>query len=129
MRLNPRLSQLGVRVSLSLGILALIAAPGFSASTNDTKNLGPENESKQISVTVWLKPHNKAALDTMVEQMYDKSSPNYHKFLTLKEYKTQFAPTAKDTATVRDFLAAHNMKVISIDRNNHFVVAQGRVGD
>jgi subtilase family serine protease len=130
MPLNRRLSQLGVRVSLSLGILALMAAPGFSASTsNRMKTLGPEDESKQISVTVWLNPHNKAGLDAAVEQIYDKSSPNYHKFLTLKEYQSQFAPTAKDAATVRSFLAAHNMRVTSIDRNNHFVVAQGRVGD
>jgi subtilase family serine protease len=92
-------------------------------------DLGPEDQSKQISVTVWLNLHNKAALDTIVEQMYDKTSPNYHKFLTMKEFKTQFAPTAKDIAAVRNFLAAHNMKVSSIDRNNHFIVAQGSVGD
>jgi subtilase family serine protease len=129
MPLNRRLSQLGIRVSLSLGILTWMAGPGFAASLKQAQNLGPEDESKQISVTVWLKPHNKAALDTVVEQMYDKGSTNYHKFLTLKEYKTQFAPTAKEVRTVRDFLASHNMKVTSIDRNNHFVVAQGRVGD
>lgn len=130
MPLNPRLAKLGFRMSVSLGILALTAAPGFSASTNNRmKTLGPEDASKQISVTVWLNPHNKAGLDAAVEQMYDKGSPSYHKFLTLKEYNTQFAPTAKDAATVRSFLTSHNMKVTSIDRNNHFVIAQGRVGD
>jgi subtilase family serine protease len=129
MPLNRRLSQLGIRVSLSLGILALAVGPGFAASSNRATNLGPEDESKQISVTVWLNLHNKAALDTMVQQMYDKTSPNYHKYLTLKDFKTQFAPTAKEAATVRDFLAAHNMKVTSADKNNHFIVAQGRVGD
>ena len=130
MPLNPRLAKLGFRMSVSLGILALTAAPGFSASTNNRmKTLGPEDASKQISVTVWLNPHNKAGLDAAVEQMYDKGSPSYHKFLTLKEYNTQFAPTAKDAATVRSFLTSHHMKVTSIDRNNHFVIAQGRVGD
>jgi len=129
MPLNRRLSQLGVQVCLSLGILALIATPGFSASTTDTKIMGPENESKQISVTVWLNLHNKATLDAMVQDMYDKSSPNYHRFLTLSEFKKQFAPTAKEAATVRDYLNAHNMKVTSIDKNNHFVMAQGRVAD
>jgi subtilase family serine protease len=128
MPFNRRLSRMGIRVSLSLGVLALMAASGFAA-TNQAANLGPEDQSKQISVTVWLKLHNKAALDTTVEQMYDKTSPNYHKFLTLKEFKTQFAPTAKEAATVRDFLTAHNMKVTSMDRNNHFVVARARVGD
>jgi subtilase family serine protease len=129
MPLSRRLSQIGIGVSLSLGALALIVSSAFAATPQVTKNLGPEDQSKPISVTVWLNLHNKAALDTAVEQMYDKSSPNYHKFLTREEFKTQFAPTAKDTATVSKFLAAHNMKVTSIDKNNHFIVAQGRVGD
>ena len=128
MPLNRRLSRMGILASLSLGIFALMAGSGFSA-THMQADLGPEDQSKQISVTVWLNLHNKAALDTIVEQMYDKTSPNYHRFLTMKEFKTQFAPTAKDIATVRNFLAAHNMKVSSIDRNNHFIVAQGSVGD
>ena len=128
MPLNRRLSRMGILASLSLGIFALMTGSGFAA-THMQADLGPEDQSKQISVTVWLNLHNKAALDTIVEQMYDKTSPNYHKFLTMKEFKTQFAPTAKDIATVRNFLAAHNMKVSSIDRNNHFIVAQGSVGD
>jgi subtilase family serine protease len=101
---------------------------GFAATPQAT-NLGPEDQSKPISVTVWLNLHNKTALDSMVQQMYDKSSPNYHKFLTRQEFQRQFAPTAKDTAKVSGFLASHNMKVTAVDRNNHFVVAQGRVGD
>jgi len=128
MPLNRRLSRMGILASLSLGIFALMTGSGFAA-THMQADLGPEDQSKQISVTVWLNLHNKAALDTIVEQMYDKTSPNYHKFLTMKEFKTQFAPTAKDIAAVRNFLAAHNMKVSSIDRNNHFIVAQGSVGD
>jgi len=129
MPLSRRLSQLGARVSLSLGILALTAIPGFSASTDNMKTLGPEDVSKQISVTVWLNPQNKAGLDTTVEQMYDKSSPSYHKFLTLKEFQSQFAPTAKQVGVVRAFLASHNMQVTSTEAHNLFVVAQGSVGD
>jgi subtilase family serine protease len=80
-------------------------------------------------VTVWLNLHNKAGLDALVQEMYDKSSPNYHKFLNMKEYKEQFAPTDKDLKTVKDFLGAHNMKVMSTDKHNHFVIAQTKVGD
>lgn len=129
MPLYRRLSQMGVRVSLLLVVLALTAGSGFAASLKQSAILGPEDQSKQISVTVWLNLHNKAALDAIVQDMYDKSSPNYHRFLTLSEFKKQFGPTAKDAATVRDFLRSHNMQVTSIDRNNHFIVAQGRVGD
>jgi subtilase family serine protease len=128
MPFSKHLSQIGVRFALSLGSLALIVTSGFAATPQAT-NLGPEDQSKPISVTVWLNLHNKATLNAMVQDMYDKSSPNYHRFLTMSEFKKQFAPTAKEAATVRDYLNAHNMKVTSIDKNNHFVVAQGRVAD
>lgn len=61
--------------------------------------------------------------------VYDKASPNYHRFLTLKQYKAKFGPTEKDAAAVRDFLASRNLRVTSMDKHNHFVMAQGRVGD
>jgi subtilase family serine protease len=122
------LPQMCIRVSLSLGMLALMIGSGFAAQA-PTAMLGPENQSKQISVTVWLNLHNKAGLDAMVQDMYDSASPNYHKFLTLKDFKAQFAPSAKDAATVRDYLTSHKMKVTSIDKNNHYIVAQGSVAD
>jgi hypothetical protein len=53
---------------------SLIAASGFAASSQQIK-MGPEDSSKTISVTVWLNLHNKATLDTLVQQMYDKTSP------------------------------------------------------
>jgi subtilase family serine protease len=121
------------RIAIScLLVLFTASAPlfvAYGASPIQQTNLGPENVSKQISVTVWLNLRNKAALETMVEQMYDKSSTSYHHFLTMKQFQTQFAPTAKQAGVVRDYLTAHNMKVISTGRNNHFIVAQASVGD
>jgi subtilase family serine protease len=125
MRLPSRVSQMGVRLSLWLGVLALMAGSAFAQGTN----MGPENEGRQISVTVWLNLHNKAGLDALVQELYDKDSPNYHHFLTMEQFKTQFSPTAKEAATVRDYLVAHNLKVTSVDKFNLFVTAQGTVGD
>jgi subtilase family serine protease len=113
----------------ALGALALMAGSAFAAPPAQTMNMGPEDESKSIAVTVWLHPHNKAALDAAVEQMYDSNSANYHRFLTMKQFNEQFAPSEKEVGVVRDFLAAHNMKVMTTGRNNRFVVAQGKVGD
>jgi subtilase family serine protease len=113
----------------TLGIFAVMAGPAFAAPAGQATNLGPEDESKQISVIVWLNPNNKPALDALVQQMYDKSSGSYHQFLTMEQLDEQFAPTAKQVGVVRNFLAGHNMQVTSTDAHNLFVVAQGRVGD
>src|SRR5271170_7986472 len=112
----------------ALGVFALMAGSAFAAPSGQATNMGPEDASTQISVTVWLNPNNKAALDGMVEQMYDKSSARYHQFLTVEQLDELFGPTAKQVGVVRDFLTSHNMQVTLVGTSNHFVVAQGRVG-
>lgn len=124
----------------ALLLLAMSACLAFAATTYTISNntprlpsnariLGPENAAKSMTVTLWLKQHNKAELDALVKQMYQKGSPNYHKFLTRDQYNARFAPTAQDAAAVRTFLTSRGLKIVSTDKNNHFVSAQGRVGD
>jgi Pro-kumamolisin, activation domain len=69
------------------------------AGPANQRTLGPEDESKQITVTVWLNLHNKAAQDARVQDMYDKSSPNYHHFLIREEYQAEFAPSVFNPPT------------------------------
>src|SRR5208282_1958222 len=103
-------------------------ASGGRASSN-AQILGAENPSKQIAVTFWLKQHDKAGLDELVRQMYDRNSPNYHHWLTLKEYQARFAPSAAEMAIVQQHLAAHNLHVVYTDKLNHAVSARGAVAD
>lgn len=133
--------KIGTVAATLLAILTL-AGSGFSQLSvsrhviaNNTpryraeaQNLGAEDESKPMSVTLWLNQRNKAELDSRVQQMYQKGSPTFHKWLTREEYNAKYAPTAQDALTVRNFLEAHNLKVSAIDRNNHFVTAEGKVG-
>src|SRR6201987_5903100 len=142
MSIRKTCSQTHPEVSCLLAVLTLLIGFGFVRSaraqaTSDStsrmlsnaENLGAEDLSKQITVTVWLKHHNQAAFDELVREMYDPSSPNYHHFLTLEQYHANFAPTAREAAAVRDFLTARNLSVSSVEKNNHFVSAQGRVAD
>jgi subtilase family serine protease len=134
--------KINVNAATLFAVLALMVGSAFSQTVSrrvianntprfgeDAQDLGAEDSSKPITVTLWLNQHNKAELDSLVEQMYQKDSPNYHRWLTREEYKAKFAPTAQDALTVRNFLEAHNLKVSAIDRNNHFVTAQGKVAD
>ncbi|MGA3091672.1 MAG: S53 family peptidase [Terriglobales bacterium] len=115
-------------------LLALVVASDFAQavakpSVSEPQNLGPEDPSKLITVSVWLKQHNKAALDELVRLMYLPGSPTYHHFLTREQYRSWFAPTAEDAAQVRDYLMAHNLTVTAADRFNHYLVAEGHVSD
>ena len=116
-------------------VLALVAVPAIAQGINAGRALprpqllGPENLSKQITVNVWLKQHNKAAFDALVRQMYDKNSPNYHHFLSINEYKQKFAPTDAEAATVRLHLTNNNLSIVSASKLNHVVTARGAVSD
>jgi len=137
MTTRKNLPQILTGVSTLFIVLTLMTSFGFSQSANHNaqklvgtaRDLGPEDASKQITVNVWLNPHNKTALDKLVKQMYEEGSPNYHRWLTMEQYKASFAPTARDAAVVREFLESHNLSVSAIEKNNHYITAQGRVGD
>jgi subtilase family serine protease len=129
-------SQLRAGFVALLVVITLLAGSAFSQSASNTsrlipnaKNLGPENLSKPITVTVWLNQHNKAAFDESVRQMYLKGSPNYHRWLTKEQYRANFAPTAGDVARLREFLISRNLSISAVDKSNHFISAQGRVSD
>jgi len=130
-------SQTGRGASILLAVLTLMAVSAFSQGqpggshsiVGSRQDLGPEDSSKQVTVTVWLHQHNKDAFDALVQQMYEKGSPQYHHWLTMEQYKATFAPTRKDAALVRDFLSGHNLSVSSTEKNNHYVTASGRISD
>jgi subtilase family serine protease len=124
--LNERGKFCGVLLLLSTLLLTTLA---FSQALPAAQTLGTEDQSKQITFTVWLKQHNQSAFDALVRQMYDKSSPNYHHWLTLSEYNTRFAPTKEEMSTVRRSLSSSNLAVVSTEKNNHFAVVRGRVDD
>jgi len=130
-------------LTATLFSLLILVASGFSQSvvsrhviannsprfSGTEVNLGAEDLSKEMSVTLWLSQRNKAELDSRVRQMYQKGSPTFHQWLTHQEYNAKYAPSAQDALTVRNFLEAHNLKVSAIDRNNHFVTGRGTVAD
>ena len=129
-------------ISFVLAVVTLLIGFGFPQSakaqvnSNTTsrllstaQNLGAEDLSKQITVTVWLNHHNQAAFHELVRELYDKSSPNYHHFLTLDQYHANFAPTSQEAALVREYLTSHNLTISASDKNNHYISAQGRIAD
>ena len=115
--------------------LLLIAVPVFSQSAKASRPapnaqiLGAEDPSKPINVTFWLKQHDKATLDKLVQQMYDRNSATYHQWLTPKEYQARFAPSVADVAVVKQLLAANHLSVVSVDKFNNAVTARGTIAD
>lgn len=100
--------------------------PNFVASA---KNLGPANTAEVIDVAIWLKPHNRAELDTLTEELYDPTSSHYHSWLKNEDISTRFAPTVAEVQTVSKFLSSHNLPVVDIGPDNLSVRARGTLAD
>jgi subtilase family serine protease len=91
------------------------------------KNLGPVDASQTIDVSLWLNPHNQAGLDDLAKDLYDPASPSFRHFLKPAQIADQFAPTAAEANTVRQFLEAHDLKIVRVGPHNFFVRARGTV--
>jgi len=120
-------------------LIAAVAVPAFAAVghqiTHNTppyvstaKNLGTENPSTVMEISLWLLPHNRAQMDQLARDLYDRNSPNYRHFLTPAEFASRFAPSDAEVHTVREFLESHGLTVVKTDPHNFFVRASGTVG-
>jgi subtilase family serine protease len=56
-------------------------------------------------------PPQEAALRKLLDDQQDKSSPNYHKWLTPAEFGKQFGPTDTDIQTITSWLQSHGFEV------------------
>jgi len=123
----------GLAVLLIVGLASASFAATLVSSTpavvNTARNLGPENSSKVINLTLWMQVRNQSALDELTRQIYTKGSPNYHKFLTLEQYKSQFAVGDHEIQVVTDFARNHGLEVVSTSRSHLAVQVKGTIGD
>ena len=114
--------------------LPAVAAGGQAIAHNTpsyvstAKNLGTEDPSKTMEVSIWLQPHNRAEMDALARQLYDRTSANYRQFLNRAQIATRFAPTAEEAKTVQQFFESHNLNVLRVGPNNFYVRARGTVG-
>lgn len=126
---------LGTAASLTLAAAQTIPSGGLinrstpafvNAST--TQNLGPENGSEIIDVSIWLNLHNRAELDSLARDLYDPNSSRFHNWLKREDF-ARFAPTAAETAEVARYFTSHGLRVTAIGPNNMFVRAEGTVAN
>jgi subtilase family serine protease len=122
-------------VAMSCSLLSASTVGGKVIAQNTpsyvatAKNLGAEDPSKVIEVSIWLQLHNRSQFDALTQSLYDRTSPNYHHWLKRKDIAARFAPTPQEAKTVRQFLRAHNLKIVKTGPINFYVRARGTVGD
>ncbi|HXY56244.1 MAG TPA: protease pro-enzyme activation domain-containing protein, partial [Nitrososphaerales archaeon] len=127
-----KLLALAVAVTLVLPLASAIqisnaATPASLAAPNlqGFKPLGPAPSDMPILVTFALPLRNVAALDTLVMQISDPSSPDYRHFLTPAQAESEFLPVAAYKSLLSDIVGGgFHVVLTALDSE---IVAQGTV--
>jgi subtilase family serine protease len=100
--------------------------PGFVAAA---QRLGVTDATRTIDVVVWLNIRNRAELDKLAGELYDRASANYHQWITAAQFANRFAPTPEDAATVAGFLTSNGLSLVEKGPANMYVRARGTVAN
>ena len=94
-----------------------------------SKSIGKVDPSTVIDVSIWLKPHNKAEMDALAKDLYDKDSKNYRRWLSKSELVSRFGPTEAEAKAVQSFFTSNHLTVTKVGPDNFYVRARGTVGE
>lgn len=70
-------------------------------------------------------PEQETALETLLSQQQDTSSPSYHRWLTPQQFGQQFGPADEDVQAVTSWLASHGFQVTSISKGRTVIEFSG----
>lgn len=99
------------------------------AAVSKLTALGVVPPTNQLHLAIGLPLHNQAALDSLLQQIYDPASPNYHHFLTSQEFDAQFGPTAADVQAVVEFARTNGLTVTRVHGNRMLVEVTGQASN
>jgi len=117
---NDPLDSLTSTVQSLAGSLPTWATPSRVVGTLDP--------SQKLPIKLALPLRNAGQAEQLVNQLSDPSSPNYRKYLSAKQFNSQFAPNKQDVQKVTSWLKQKGLSVQgSTDANNHYVAATGTV--
>jgi hypothetical protein len=87
----------------------------------------PVSELDRITMTFRMTAAQQADLDVFLAQQQDRSSPNFHKWLTPEEYAARFGISQSDVATIAAWLGTQGLTVVETARSRNWVTFTGTV--
>jgi subtilase family serine protease len=92
-----------------------------------SRNLGPAASSTPLSLDVVLSPRDPAALDAFLQQVYDPSSPQYHRFLAKGAFGSEFGASETTLAHVSSTLRSEGLNPGTVDPNDLIIPVETTV--
>ena len=95
--------------------------------SGQARSVGRLPASQPMRLVLVLPQRNQAALDSLLQELYNPSSPSYHNFLSVEEFTTMFGPSQEDYDAVIGFAQARGLSVVGTSRNRMNVDVMGSV--
>jgi kumamolisin len=84
--------------------------------------------SMNMNVQIIMPLSNQSQLDSLLQDLYDPNSPDFHHFLTPTQFAQQFASSAVDVAEVQEYLKKEGIYVTGQSPNGLVLYVTGSVG-
>lgn len=140
--MSPKTKKLARGITSSALILLAVVIASAQTSSVESRIAGPIDDSQRVTLHgnvyplarpefdrgtapaslamehMWLvlkrSPAQESALEALLAQQENKTSPNYHKWLTPAEFGLQFGPSSHDIGAVVQWLASHGLGVSKV---------------
>jgi subtilase family serine protease len=80
-----------------------------------------------LRLALHLPLRNQAELTQLLHDLYDPTSPSFHKYLSVSAFTERFGPTAGDYNAVVSWAKAHGLHVTATTPNRRLVAVEGSV--
>jgi hypothetical protein len=108
--------------------LAGSTRPEAQNAANDRGRFDDATPMPHLTLQLRRPAAQEQALATLIDQLHDANSPNYHHWLTANAIGAQFGPAASDISTVTNWLTQHDFTVNTVYPNGMAIEFSGTAG-
>jgi uncharacterized protein (TIGR03437 family) len=95
---------------------------------NDRGAVEPGKRLPYVTLSIRRSDSQQAALDRLLQEQQDPSSPNLHKWLTPEQFGERFGASQDDLDKLANWLRAQGFVVLSTSRTKSWIVFSGTAG-
>ncbi|GEM_PF-2165156 len=119
------------RISAAVDSSRMTALKGnvhtFARAEHDTGRADPARWLRLITVTLKPSPAQQMALEKLLKDQQDPTSPDYHRWLSPEEYAERFGISQTDVDKITAWMKAGGLAIDDIGRGRTTIVANGTV--
>ncbi len=106
------------RIALPIDDSNLVTLHGntspYATAAADQGAVDPSLTMHRMLLLLQRSPAQEATLEELMQEQQDKSSPNFHQWLTPQQFGAQFGPSQEDIQTVEFWLMGHGFEINSV---------------